>query len=191
MRQALLEAGREVFAERGYGSAAARDIVARAGATAPVLYHHFGSKAGLFAAVLKDVNDRVISAFEDAIADGDDLVERIDAILDAVAKFGVVAPSLGRFVVAAPLEFGRHPELSIAASEMTRLSKFVHRMCDVSEASGVPRDQAEGLVLTLIYGLSRMAASPGTSRRASKHVATAVSAFKPLLRGQFFPADKT
>lgn len=48
-RQALLSAGRELFAERGYGHVKVADVVARAGASTGSFYHHFGSKQDLFA----------------------------------------------------------------------------------------------------------------------------------------------
>jgi AcrR family transcriptional regulator len=187
VREALLDAGRHVFAERGYAAASAREIVARAGVTAPALYHYFGSKAGLFAAAHSEVNDRVIGAFEEAIAGKDGLLERIDAVLDVLEEFGRADPALARFVVAAPIEFARHPELSVAAPEMGRLSKFVSRLCNTADVTGLPRRQAEGLVLTLIYGVSRMAASPGSPRHAARHVSTAVDALKTALRGQLVP----
>jgi len=183
VREALLEAGRDLFAQQGYAAASARDIVARAGVTAPALYHHFGSKAGLFAAAHKEVNDRVIEALDAAIVDKQGLRERVEAVLDVLDEFAKADPSLARFVVAAPIEFARHEELSVAAPEMGRLSKFVHKLCDTSDADGLPRQQAEGLVLTLIYGVSRMAASPGSRRHAARHVSTAVDALKQVLRG--------
>jgi AcrR family transcriptional regulator len=49
----LLEAGLELFSERGYRGASVRDITRAAGVTEAVLYHYFASKAGLWAAVLE------------------------------------------------------------------------------------------------------------------------------------------
>lgn len=54
-RQGILDAAHALFAERGYGGAHVNDIVARAGTTKPMIYYHFGSKEGLFAAVLEEV----------------------------------------------------------------------------------------------------------------------------------------
>ena len=44
-----------VFAEKGYSGANVNEIVAQAGTTKPMIYYHFGSKQGLFAAVLEEV----------------------------------------------------------------------------------------------------------------------------------------
>lgn len=180
-RGALLEAGRDLFASMGYGNASARDIVERAGCTAPVLYHYFGNKAGLFAAVMDDVNETVLGTFAEAIDGITDIHERIEAILDASVRMQEIAPSVGRFVVIAPIEVQRHPELHVASKEMVRLGRFLQRMCRESDGARVPPQQVEYVVLTLIYGLSRMAASP----RPGAYV-KAVEALKTMLRGKLF-----
>lgn len=51
-RQQLLEAAFALFAERGYRATSVRDITRAAGVTEAVLYHYFGNKADLLAAVL-------------------------------------------------------------------------------------------------------------------------------------------
>lgn len=54
-RQSILDAAGTVFAEKGFSGANVNEIVASAGTTKPMLYYHFGSKEGLFAAVLENV----------------------------------------------------------------------------------------------------------------------------------------
>ena len=54
-RQGILDAATALFAERGFSGAHVNDIVAQAGTTKPMIYYHFGSKEGLFAAVLESV----------------------------------------------------------------------------------------------------------------------------------------
>ena len=64
----LVAVGRDRFARAGYAQTATEEIVRRAGVTRGALYHHFGSKEGLFAAVLvdvqRDVGRRVAAAAE-------------------------------------------------------------------------------------------------------------------------------
>ena len=66
-RQALLEAGRRLFGERGYANTSTEDVVALAGVTKGALYHHFGGKPDLFRAIFEEVkheiSDRVAAVF--------------------------------------------------------------------------------------------------------------------------------
>lgn len=51
-RESILEAGSFVFAQRGLSGARVEDIVQRSGVNVRMLYHHFGSKEGLYAEVV-------------------------------------------------------------------------------------------------------------------------------------------
>jgi AcrR family transcriptional regulator len=64
----LIAIGREHFTARGYAQAAAEEIVAEAGLTRGALYHHFGSKEGLFAAVMLNVASELAGRIDAATA---------------------------------------------------------------------------------------------------------------------------
>lgn len=73
-RRALVAAARPLFSRHGYGAVSLADIVAAAGVTKGALYHHFGSKAGIFRAVVDQVQHEVadrVAAAADALADAD------------------------------------------------------------------------------------------------------------------------
>ena len=53
-RERLLRAAADVFAERGYDGTRVADIAAAAGVSNGALYAHFGSKAGLLVAALRE-----------------------------------------------------------------------------------------------------------------------------------------
>src|SRR4051812_46573113 len=58
-RAQLLRVADGLFAERGYGATSMDDVAASAEISKPVLYDHFGSKEGLFAACVEQVGDEL------------------------------------------------------------------------------------------------------------------------------------
>jgi len=87
---ALVEAARELFAQRGYADVGTEEIVQRAGVTRGALYHHFrGGKEELFRAVLVQISAETVQRVAEAAGSTEDpwesLVAGADAFLDACA----------------------------------------------------------------------------------------------------------
>jgi AcrR family transcriptional regulator len=61
-RKELLQNARAAFAEHGYSEAPIEAVVRAAGMTKGALYHHFGSKQGLFVAVVRDVAEQIAAS---------------------------------------------------------------------------------------------------------------------------------
>ena len=55
-RLKLIEAGRKAFAAQGYAAASMDELTATVGLTRGALYHHFGDKKGLLAAVVHQID---------------------------------------------------------------------------------------------------------------------------------------
>src|SRR3954462_888065 len=70
-RDRILEAGRAVFGERGFDATSIAEIGERAGITKSLLYHHFGSKAGLYEAILAADGEQLVAAVAAAVPPGD------------------------------------------------------------------------------------------------------------------------
>ena len=86
-RDALLRAGRELFAAKGFAATPREDVVERAGVTRGALHHHFGRKEDLFRAVFEAVEEDIGGRVMAAAADGQDPMARLrlgcQAFLDA------------------------------------------------------------------------------------------------------------
>jgi AcrR family transcriptional regulator len=85
-RQALLEAARTLFGERGYAATSLDEITSAAKVTKGALYHHFGGKQELFAAVYEQVKREVSERAATAFLEPDpweDLCAGCQAMLDA------------------------------------------------------------------------------------------------------------
>jgi AcrR family transcriptional regulator len=66
----LVEGALAEFGARGYAAVGVTELAAVAGVTTGSLYHHFGSKLGLYDAVRADVEQRVLDRMEGAAAVG-------------------------------------------------------------------------------------------------------------------------
>ena len=53
-RELLLEAARMLFVERGFDATSTQLIAKQAGVSEGILFHHFGSKRGLFEALVEE-----------------------------------------------------------------------------------------------------------------------------------------
>jgi AcrR family transcriptional regulator len=60
-RRLLLESALRLFQEKGYSAATIDEIAVGAGATRTTFYLHFASKSELMSALIKDVNDLIVS----------------------------------------------------------------------------------------------------------------------------------
>jgi AcrR family transcriptional regulator len=102
-REALLHAGRELFAERGYTDVSVQSVATRAGVTTGALYHQFGSKQALFTAVYSELVEQVwvrVLKTRDNTANPT-LVGDCEAYLDACAD-----PAFNRITIDGPAVIG-------------------------------------------------------------------------------------
>jgi AcrR family transcriptional regulator len=157
-RRALLDAARVEFAARGYAATSVRDILARAGLTPPALYHHFGSKAGLYAAVAAEINEMAIAGFDRAAARHSRFADRLIAALEASRSVQRNEPSIALFLLSSPQDVTRHVELARLGPPVQPLAEFAQRIAADGRPPALSQKQAADLALTLILGLSRMAA---------------------------------
>jgi len=86
VRDRILEAAGQLFAEHGFGGATVDEIARRAGVNKAMLYYHIGDKAALFAEVVSSHVDRIRGLVSAAIAGSADPRTRLAAIPRAFAS---------------------------------------------------------------------------------------------------------
>lgn len=71
VRSRLMSAGADLFSEKGYDGASVRDICERAETSSRMIHHYFGSKRGLFDAILDSFAEALLEVPVRIISQGD------------------------------------------------------------------------------------------------------------------------
>lgn len=97
-RARLIGAARKAFAEKGYAAASMDELTASVGLTRGALYHNFGDKKGLLAAVVAQVDGEMAQRAKAVAATADDEWERLLAEGIAYIKMAL-DPEVQRIVL--------------------------------------------------------------------------------------------
>jgi AcrR family transcriptional regulator len=93
-RQKILDAALHLFAAHGYTGASTQAIIEASQVTKPVLYYHFGSKAGLFRAVVDRAENQLLEMISRIKGDVENTPERLVEICAAMFKFACDRPEV-------------------------------------------------------------------------------------------------
>src|SRR5436190_19970491 len=97
-REKVLVAGLELFGERGYDATSIAEIGLRAGIAKSVLYHYFGSKAGLYEEVAVAQTRELVATVAAAVPDDPD-APRLRPGVDAYLAFLAERPPTWRLLL--------------------------------------------------------------------------------------------
>jgi TetR/AcrR family transcriptional regulator, regulator of cefoperazone and chloramphenicol sensitivity len=78
-RNRLLTVATDLFSEKGFAAVSTRDIATAAETTLPSIPHHFGSKEGLYRAVLTAISEEIAARLEPASKQATDVLHRKSA----------------------------------------------------------------------------------------------------------------
>ena len=180
-RQALLVAGRELFAESGFDATGIEAIAERARVTTGALYHHFANKKAVFQAVAEQIEAELLAL--GAQAGGTELWDRLDGALVLLIE-PCAAPDVQRIVfhdgprvLAGPIWDDIEQRYALGA-----LSSMLERLQQDRIVVDYP---AQRLAAILLAGLSEVAAAvAGTPKSGrAKAVDQAVGVMRRLLAG--------
>ncbi|HEX9470187.1 MAG TPA: TetR/AcrR family transcriptional regulator [Bradyrhizobium sp.] len=110
-RSQILDAATEIFLENGYGGATIDLVVERAGASKATVYSFFGGKDGLFAAIVEERVERILSAFGDPEVVHADVPHALTHIAQRYMEVAMAPDAVGfnRLIIA---DGARFPELA-------------------------------------------------------------------------------
>ena len=126
-KRRLLRAALKIFADRGYAGASVQAIVDAARVTKPTLYYYFGSKAGLYQALLDWANDERLRLMREAAGRSESLPEQLVEVLAAIFDFIDGHRELMRLAFATPFAArGELPSEINYLRKATRNFEFFH-----------------------------------------------------------------
>jgi AcrR family transcriptional regulator len=157
-RERILDAATEIFARKGFAGAGVDHLAARSGIAKTAVYHHFGSKEGLLAAVV----ERAAAAWIDGIAQaaleaGDDPGARLDRALAGMRALLEERPWILKLLQILALEVAEEkPEIRATLQAILERARgaIVAGLNDALGAELPGADQVAGVVLALIDGIS-------------------------------------
>ncbi len=91
-RRRLMKASEKLFAEKGRDGTSIGDICQASGVNCRMIYHYFGSKDGLYMAVLENVYGRISEIALTADAESRSLAEYIETIIELYFRFLLANP---------------------------------------------------------------------------------------------------
>lgn len=187
-RAEILRIATRRFAAAGYAGVALEDVMAEAGLTRGAVYHHFGSKRGLFQAVVDEAQQGVALAVERAAAGHDDVLDDFLAGCRAFLEASL-APEVRRILLIegpAVLGWGDWREGDLETS--VRL--LDEGVAELAEA-GVIADRSLETVATMLSGaLNEVAIANAAAPDPARGIDDAVETLRRFVLG-LRPADAT
>jgi AcrR family transcriptional regulator len=121
-RDKILDAAEDLFARRGFAGIGMREVAEIAGLGKSSLFHHFKSKADLYAAVVARILDHLDEQLTAALAAGGDPLVRFDRWLDTLIDNLAQHPTSARLLLRSLFE---DDELTGAGEEEQRADRTI------------------------------------------------------------------
>ncbi|MFI5783153.1 TetR/AcrR family transcriptional regulator [Nocardia sp. NPDC051570] len=156
----MLHAAEEIFSRRPVAEVTVEEIADRAGVAVGSIYNHFGSKAGLYAAIVERVLDTDRHFLDPAFTADLNPVEQVYAVAEQYLQFYLRHPEYFR-MLAFPVDPGQYP----AGRELTdrmaaqieqqnrRLAEAIHRGIDTGIARAVDPEAVAMVLLAAWNGI--------------------------------------
>jgi AcrR family transcriptional regulator len=124
-RDKILDAAEALFAKRGYAGIGLAEIAEAVGLGKSSLFHHFGTKAQLYAAVTGRILARVEDELTRSLARGGDPVVRLERWLDDLIDLLAAHPTYARLLLRALFEDDDLPGESPEEVEAQRATESI------------------------------------------------------------------
>lgn len=156
---ALRAAAAELVAERGPTGFSLREVARRAGVSHGAPAHHFGTSKGLLTSVAAEGFENVSTAFEQAIEEVDDPVERLTAMGKAYVRIAIQNP--GHFGVMCSHELIDVDDEAYATHSSRAYLQLIELITEIRDTLNpdLDVDAAATMTWSAVHGLAALSPS--------------------------------
>jgi AcrR family transcriptional regulator len=186
-RARIIASAMRCVAEVGYSKATIREVAKAADMTSGSLYHYFPDKSALFAATVREIDEVISTRLRAAAARADDVVDRLEAMLDELHRVMREYPHLAAFDRAIRAEGAAHPRRGrVRDPGLKALRDIIGEILGEARArKALPPATDPAAAVDAIYALARGLMERATHLAPDAYAATLDSA-KELIRGTLF-----
>lgn len=177
-REQLLEVALGLVRTRGVDGLTLVTLAEAAGVSRPIVYDHFGTRAGLLLALYRDLDERHRQALEEAIRDAPATIDAIASVISA--SYFACTLDLPEF---APLSAALKGNPDLEPTQHELLAAYTTTMATALTPYSVLPPAALQLRCTALLGAAEALAAELTHHRAT--AAEATTALTDLIIGQF------
>ena len=153
-QEALLQAARELMAEKGLSQLTVREVAERAGVKPALVNYYFGGKQGLLQALTGQVAATMVEGFEQSVNESDGFEKRLRAALhQAVGLLG--KDPYGPRLVVEQVFFGDEATVEAFVDQFARRNlDTMNRLLDDGRATGEIREVESMFLVPMLFGSS-------------------------------------
>jgi len=147
-RGLILRAARQEFGARGYAGGRVDRIARRAGVNKQLIFYYFGSKAGLFQAVIEAASREIAAAAVHGEAAAGGPLEQLRALLERL--FGALSANAD-LLRATTVTSGTESDVPALMTPLARLEQAVRLLVSEAQGLGFVRDDVDpGVVARMV-----------------------------------------
>jgi AcrR family transcriptional regulator len=157
-RDKILDVAENLFARRGFAGVGLSEVAEGTGLGKSSLFHHFRSKAELYAAVIGRILARIEATLLRALAQGGDPVTRLDRLMDALIDELAAHQTYARLLLRSLFEddelAGDLPEEQVANDTLRRITGGMAQLLREGMSAGVFRLASVTHTLQSLIGIT-------------------------------------
>ena len=150
-----MKAAERLFSQRGFSSVSIRELAAEADVTPAMIHYYFGSKSGIYKALLDSVIERLLSRIGQALEEGLGSEDRLTLLVDVFASASIKDPWLPSLILREViLNEGNFREYFIENYASKVATLIPHRITQEIEADRFRSDLNPNLAFVSLLGMT-------------------------------------